>query len=347
VHSQNAYLGRYCDIWTRSNGANGFQLSGFHTALHVDRVESSGNTLAGYNINGVIYSTFTSCGSDTNGTQGYAMSNMQGVTFVSCGTESNGRDGWQFYTSNASAAGLVAQQTDIRGVVMVGCYGLDNSLSVPGGYATFVGCATADSRNIELTIKGGVAHPKTATDVALYLQGSSGQVTIHKEGFDDAAFIAADIKTGTYAVQNLSMVGKRCMLNNTGAQSIPTGTDTPISTWNTTPVYNDLNATVSGTAITIPRGVNKVRVSAQIAWATVAGGTSRTIKLQKNGGGFNGQAQVAQAPLGINIEGVTTGIVSVVAGDTFQVNAFQDQGAAVALRTGPDSNVWFIVEAVC
>lgn len=347
LKSVNSFMGSYENIWTRDNTLAGFNLSGFHTALNVKRVEASGNTLAGFNVNGVVYSHFSACGADNNGTQGFALSNLQGVTLTSCGSESNGRDGFYFFTSDASATGLVVQQgQNIRGVVMNGCYGLNNSLTVAGGYATFVGASTANSRNIEVVIKGGIGHPKTASDVALYLQGTSGQITLHCEGVDDAAFIAANIRTGSTEVRNASISGRRCMLQTSGAQSIPNTTDTAVTSWNTTAVANDLGAVVTATTIAMPRGVERVRVRAQVAWNTVVGGTTRRVTILKNGAAFVGQPLSQQAPLGINSAEVSTGVVTVAAGDTFQVNVYQDQGGAVALATGPDNGVWFSVEAI-
>jgi hypothetical protein len=343
----NAYMGTIRDCLSRNSGGVGYNFKGFSTSLHVSRCDAQNNTGAGWLLNAIIYSEFSSCGSDSNGQQGWTLSNMQSVQFTACGAESNQKDAFELVTSDASASGLPTSVQDIHGVVFSACYATSNSVASAGTYGSFITAATLNGRPIDFKIMGGNAYGGTGSDRALILAGASGQVTCHKDMFNDAGCSAADSITGTVEVANATVAGRRCLLQSSGAQSIPTGTDTPVTTWNTTPVFNDLGATTNGTTITIPRGVNKVRVTAQVAWNAVAGGTTRNIKIQKNGAGFMGMPQLQQPPLGINIEQVVTGVVGVVPGDTFQVNVLQDQAGAVALRTGPDSNVWFCVEAVC
>ncbi|ODT97386.1 MAG: hypothetical protein ABS82_00060 [Rhodanobacter sp. SCN 67-45] len=345
IQSQNSYLGSYRDVWTKNNGGSGFVLAGFHTALSVERVESSDNALAGFSVNGVCYSHFTACGADVNMTQGWALSNMQGVTITSCGAESNGRDGWFFFSSDTSATGLTVQQTNIRGVVLEGCYGLSNSTSSPGTYATFVGATSANGRSININVKGGVAHPAQTTDSAFVLQGVLGKITVHKDAFDDSSFIAADQATGDTSVNDMSIIGRRCLLQAASSQSIPTGADTLINTWNTTPNANDLGATVSASQITIPRGVNKVVVSAGMAWSAASGGSYRLMKIFKNAAGFAGQGQQTTGVASFGLCSARSAVVSVAAGDTFELHVQHDAGVA-ASTIGTNNSMWFCVEAV-
>lgn len=343
----NAYLGTIRDCLSRDSGGVGFNFKGFSTSLHVSRCDAQNNTGDGWLLNAIIYSEFSSCASDSNGQHGWSMSNMQSVQFTACGAESNQKEAFLLSTNDASATGLPTAVQDVHGVVFSACYATSNSVASAGTYASFITAATQNNRPIDFKILGGNVYGGTSSDRALILSGTSGQVTCHKDMFNDSGCTAADAITGTVEVANATVTGRRCLLQSSGAQSIATSTDTPVSTWNTAPYVNDMGATTNGTTITIPRGVNKVRVTVQVAWATVAGGTTRNVKLLKNVAGFMGQPQIQQPPLGINIEQITTGVISVVAGDTFQANVFQDQGGAVALRTGPDNNVWFCVEAIC
>lgn len=347
VFIQNAYLGTLKNVWSKNNSRNGFTFAGFHTSIKAIQCEASDNAAIGYSVNGMVYSSFTACGSDANGTQGWALSNLQGVTIDSCGAESNQRDGWLYATSDASATGLNAQSTNIRGVEMVGCYGLSNSLASAGTYATFVNVVTANSRSASLAIRGGVAHPNAAGDRALIVAGTSGAVTLVKDGFDDAAFSTADSTSGTFEVQNRIMSGRRCLVQTTAQQSIPDATDTTINVLNTTPAANDLGATVSTTAITIPRGVSKVVVSANFGWEGDASTGQRTVKIFKNGSGFVGMPsdQRDKTANQFMLANLKSAPVSVVSGDTFSLVVSQTSGAA-RNTLGTSNSMWLCVEAI-
>lgn len=343
---QNSYLGVIKRCWGKANGRYGISLAGFHTALTVQACEASENVSSGWSINGVTYSNFEACGSDNNGTQGWVCTNLQGVTFTSCGAEGNQRDGWLFSTSNASATGLNTQSSNIRGVEMIGCYALSNSKAAAGTYATFVNMSTADSRSASLSVRGGVAHPYAAGDRAFILAGTSGAITLRQDGFDAAAFLTADSKSGTVEVVNAAVAGRRCMLQSSGNQSLSTGVEATVNIWNTTPVENSLGATVSSSSITIPRGVNRVRVSAGLGFEATSGGTYRLCKLFKNNAGFAGMGQY-QAPYALyNLNNIESAVISVVEGDTFQVRMAHDAGVSVNTLGGPSNGFWFCVEAI-
>ena len=114
----NAYMGTVSDCWSASNGGIGFLFAGYHTSIDVNRCYASSNTGIGWSLNGMTYSSFTSCGSDHN-VWGYAMTNMVGVAFNACGAESNQRDGWLLETGNSTVSGLPSQVVDIHGDVHI------------------------------------------------------------------------------------------------------------------------------------------------------------------------------------------------------------------------------------
>jgi hypothetical protein len=346
IRCVNAYLGTVEECWSKDNAANGFSFGGFHTSMRVSRCEASGNAAIGYAVNGFTYSAFDNCGSDENDLQGWAISNVQGLTLSGCGSESNGRDGFFVFTSTASATGLNAQSWDIHGLVLESCYGLANSKASPGTYATFLGVTTANSRPAEILIKGGSAHPDTVSDKALILSGTSGGIVLTKELFYDSAFTAADTVSGTTEVKNMTVTGRRCLTLATGAQSIPdAGVDTTINVLNTTPSVNDLGATVSATTITIPRGVNKVRVTANMGWENDGSTGQRTAKIFKNGASFAGTAQDQRAAQTFTLQNIVSAPVSVVAGDTFSLVVSQTSGAA-RNTLGVSNSFYLCVEAI-
>jgi len=338
----NAYLGTIEDCWSKNNTENGFSFGGFHTSMRVSRCEASDNVKIGFSVNGMVYSAFDNCGSDNNTLQGWAISNVQGLKVTACGAESNGRDGWLLFSSTASAAGLNAQSSDIHGLVLDGCYSLSNSLTSAGTYATFVNVSTANSRPINFKVIGGAAHPATVSDKAMILAGTSGAIVCSKDMFYDGAFTAADSTSGTVEVQNKTVEGRRCLLTNSATQTFTTGTEATVL-WNATPVDNALGATASTTTITIPRGVNRVRVSAGAAWTSNSTGY-RNLKVFKNAAGGSGLPNlVLQANL-ISQHFLCSPVIPVVAGDTFQIQASQTSGGNLDLLFSASN--WFCVEAI-
>ncbi|TPG50200.1 hypothetical protein EAH75_01510 [Rhodanobacter glycinis] len=340
----NAYLGTIRDCLSRNSGGVGFNFKGFSTSLHVSRCDAQTNTGAGWSLNAIIYSEFSACGADSNGQQGWAMSNMQSVQFTACGAESNQKDAFQLTTSDASAVGLPTQAQDIHGVVFSGCYGLSNSAASAGTYASFITAATSNSRPIDFKILGGNAYGGTVSDRALILAGSSGQVTCHKDMFNDAGCTAADSVTGTVEVANATVSGRRAITYMSSSQSLTNNTMT-LQVWNAAFNTNDLGATLASNAIVVPRGVNKVRVSVSLDFAANATGV-RQLFVMKNGSTPYG---VPTAQMNASSGGDTTltgssTAISVVAGDTFSVQAYQNSGGALNLTAG--AATWLAVEAI-
>jgi hypothetical protein len=87
------------------------------------------------------------------------------------------------------------------------------------------------------------------------------------------------------------------------------------------------------TVLTVPTGVSWVRVTAAVTITTTAAATQNYLKIQKNGADLSpsisiGGAITAAASIGIN---ATTPPISVVATDTFRVQAYQNSGAGATL----------------
>ena len=128
------------------------------------------------------------------------------------------------------------------------------------------------------------------------------------------------------------------------AQSIPNNVETAVS-WPAAVSDTALAATSSG--ITIPSGVSRVKFNFSAAFA--ANGTgSRKARLVKNtifeGVGLGAGNQTAPSGSDVAIVSGPGGVVSVVAGDTFQLLALQTSGGA--LNLSPASNTWLSMEVV-
>lgn len=339
----NVYMGSFRDIWCGGSGSSGFNFNGFQTSMDVSRCWASNNLGHGWSINGAVYSKFSACGSDTNGLRGWSISNVCGVTFDSCGSEGNPQEAYYLFTSTASATGLPNSSQDISGLTFINCYALGNSNGTVGGYASFIGAHTADGRPIEFKIQGGGAFGNASGDLAIVLFGVSGQVTCHKELFNDYTFTTPDARSGVVEVKNLTMIGRRTLINMSGAQSIPSSAFTTV-TWGTTN-QNDLGATVSSGVITIPRGVNRIRVSFSVDFAANATG-ARQVYINKNGSALLGVPAFATQGMATS-DGIMSGMscpIPVVAGDTIQLQVWQNSGGALNVVTGFYS--WLAVEAI-
>lgn len=110
----------------------GFNFPGFHTSMTINSCYALDCTFYGYHVQGMTYSTFANCGSDSHGRNGYFVTNAFGVTFLACGAEACGRSAWEFEASTANDAGKPI--AGIR-VVMDNCFdtGCDTALSGYGG----------------------------------------------------------------------------------------------------------------------------------------------------------------------------------------------------------------------
>ena len=341
--SYNCFMGELSDIWSFSNTSTGIVLGGFHTSLDVRRCWSELNGVDGWDINGVAYSAFTACGADTNTGWGWTFQNCTGVAMNGCGAESNGKDPFYALTQTVSNASIPAQNYGIHGLVFTGCFTTSNSTLGAGTYSSFLGVSTANGIPAEIKINGGIGWPNTVSDVAIVLAGTSGQITLHKELFNDSGFTAADVLSGSYEVKNLTQAGRRTLAQLSSAQSLASGTTTvaAIATLST----NDLGCTISSNQVVVPRGINKVRVSVGADFAANATGV-RQVYVQHNSVGGLGLpvSTVNAVASGDTVMSLTSSVVSVVAGDTFSFQVYQNSGAALNLS---NTNYTYIeVEAV-
>lgn len=218
IYVRNAWLQTYKDIWSVSNGANGFVFTGFHTSIKAERCFASLNSSgSGFAINAVTYGSFITCASDAN-QRGYALSNLNGVSFIACGTEGNANDGWLLRTSDALSAGVLVNCENIRGVSFLNCFNLGNGTATPGAFATFMTLTTANSRPIEISIEGCTSWRDNVADPAIVAAGTSGTIAIHEKmnAFDGAWSTSGVVRRNTQSGSAIHLTG--------GANSYQVGT---------------------------------------------------------------------------------------------------------------------------
>jgi len=133
------------------------------------------------------------------------------------------------------------------------------------------------------------------------------------------------------------------------------GTDQSISDSSATNIsftsadYDTLSFWSAGspTRITIPSGVSKVRLSAELQYAANATG-ARTFQINKNGSGvYNGRASVNGSAASTSTSGFgmncSTAVINVSAGDYFEVNTSQNSGGSLAAQGG---RTWLAIEVI-
>lgn len=193
-----------------------------------------------------------------------------------------------------------------------------------------------------------------------------GDIIEPPEAKKDTGYIAGDkppakwenwLRKGTYEAldetrdiiegidsQLAQMAFKGCLVKCTVNQSISNTTLTTIIYDSS--VYNDKNiwSSLDPSKLVVPAGVSKVRLMASSAWASNSIGY-RFLSIQKNGGGFAGQAVKRMQANDQSEDIVLTPVINVSPGDYFQLKVYQDSGVAINFQ-GSESSVWFSLEVV-
>lgn len=207
---------------------------------------------------------------------------------------------------------------------------------------------TVDTTNVRepqagasLTVQKDDANVTTDT-ATINFEGSG--VSVVDEGAGKATVTVSGGTGGSASV--ISQEARGALVRSGSNQSAATSTLTPVAfdleEFDTDAIHD--NAT-NNTRLTVPSGVTKVRLKGNMAMAGSAGGNERTIRITKNGSTFNGSPQETNPPSTANGNiGVTTTVLDVVAGDFFELEAFQDSGGALNILFG--NFTWFSMEIV-
>ena len=175
IYSENSFMVEMRQVWSKDNTGAGFNFQGFHTSIKADVCWATDNDDAGFRINGAIYFTLNSCGSDRN-LYGYRLSNVTGV-INGCGAESCVREGFAAETATSYNTGLPTDALNVY-LTMIGCYAVSNSTAGVNAYANLLSCLTANSLAISVTMIGCVSREGTSTAHALALNAASGSIDI-------------------------------------------------------------------------------------------------------------------------------------------------------------------------
>lgn len=158
------------------------------------------------------------------------------------------------------------------------------------------------------------------------------QIATTSFGYNLLATGLAPAKFTTLQATSLAKV----FATNTGAQSIPSGANTAVTGW-TTGIDAKSNFTASTGTFTAP-ATGYYIVTAQLAWGAIAGAGAAgqlkaTVYVNGSPTTLQGFAPISNTTPQTNVVQVS-GIVSVTAGQTIVLDAFQNSGAAVSLLSG-------------
>lgn len=351
----NSYMGTMTQCYAIANLRDGFRMDGFHTSLTFQNCYARSNTSAGFRINGMVYSQFLGCASDVN-EYGFVGSNMRSTLFSGCGAEGNNKDGWLFFSDNAGAPTanplFVQECYDVRGVRLANCAGYGNNVA----NSTFAGLVTVTATGIHSgagTFNDGSPHRTHVTisdcDANVAVAGTEAVVTSVSAGGDctvieegDCFFPGGRTIGASTTYMNRAMAGK-IALTPLVAQTTTTAVQAT-ATLNTTPTKNDLGATIAAGGITIPAGVNRVRVFANVGWTSNATGF-RQLLVRKNAAGAPGLGQDERSANATDVTLVNVNSeFDVVAGDVISLTIQQTSGGNLDTLSGNSS--WICVEAV-
>lgn len=148
---------------------------------------------------------------------------------------------------------------------------------------------------------------------------------------------------------------KGCLVYKTSNQNIDFAVETAMTFDAEIYDTNDFHSTTANTSrITIPAGISFVRLAGQASWGSPAGVNEwRTIYIIKNGvltADPGGVFRLVQGPAsnGFLIQAGVTAVVPVVAGDFFELFAFQrtDSGGLSVQGNSTDRRTWFGMEVI-
>lgn len=189
----------------------------------------------------------------------------------------------------------------------------------------------SDFNDIAAALTGSVASdgqtPMTGT-----LNLGTNAIVGGTTGFFTGVMTAANIGRGAVAVR-------------TTTQSIPNNTETAVTFEAASINDNSFWSGASPTRLTVPGGVTRVLVSAQVIWGNANVGT-RKLRVLMNGvaEGYGLPAvQAINSGAGYNvIMNGAGGLYPVSAGDYFQLFVYQDCGSPLNMLGG--GNTWFSIQ---
>lgn len=152
---------------------------------------------------------------------------------------------------------------------------------------------------------------------------------------------------GSLAYGAGSIVAKGAVVNLTTDQSISHNTTTVVS-WSSVE-YDDASLWSAGspTRLTVPSGVQRIRLLGNVRWALQAGG-SRSFFFRRNGAGATfpgeGRQNTGSAVSTSVAQNLTSSVLTVTGGNYFEMLVYQSSGSTVALEGTASAHNWFAME---
>jgi hypothetical protein len=248
--------------------------------------------------------------------------------------------------------------------------GANTRLTIPSGVSrvkvrALLEWATSGSMRFVTILKNGTQPAGTAcfrtvanegdgvleTDVLDVTAGDYFEVSVYNAavgalnvgtGTNGKTWFAIEVVEGSVlalsvvATSTITPTWKGCVVRKSANQTLANNTGTML-TWDTedldTSSFHD--TVTNNTRLTIPSGVSKVRVYAGVRWSNLASGGVRQLYMFKNGATFQGRGAVLMyaATTVTHEQEVVSAVLSVSAGDYFEIGTYQDSGGSLDVLT--------------
>lgn len=153
--------------------------------------------------------------------------------------------------------------------------------------------------------------------------------------------------SGVLAYGAASIVARGALVKLTTNQSISSNTNTAISWSSAEYDAASLWSAGSPTRLTVPTGVQRIRLSGNARWALQSGGV-RDIFFRKNGSTASfpggGMQRMGSAVSTSVAQSLTSAVLAVAAGDYFEMFVLQDSGSTVVVEGTFTAHNWFSME---
>lgn len=266
----NSYMLSMTGVESRNNGNNGFTFQGFHTSINANRcwgggdasAPQGGNANLGWDIKGVTYSTFTNCAADWNKSAGYRIRHVSGVSLIGCGSESNDAEGFLVVSSNSDVNTVPENVRGINALSFINCHCANNSKLTPGTFSNFLGVISANNYKATIVAIGcNDVNYDTPGQVSITLNSTDGTpIYLHQTA---PSMQGPFTRVGSTYVQDTAMAGKNIIVRRNADQTI-NGPDVETYVTFNEIMANSLGATLSGNFVILPKGINRVRVTAGV-----------------------------------------------------------------------------------
>jgi hypothetical protein len=160
------------------------------------------------------------------------------------------------------------------------------------------------------------------------------------------AHIAHVLTAGVLQEYDDFLKPRGCLVRRSTAQSVPHNTWTAVQ-WNTEDYDTDAihDVASSNTRLTVPSGVSKVRLLANMRWDDSNSTGYRIAHLRKNGGSFNGMFEDKRDARGASSCNLASPVLLVTGGDYFETFVFQTSGGTLSFADQTDRS-WFAMEII-